>query len=190
MKRILILTLCLSLLCVSALAGTLPVELEVMGDGCTLVYGLPEGVSDIVTKEHLDGMVTMSFVLEDDTMPNYIMVISPSETDKLSGKSMTDLTAQEIEELVAYTAEESTAYDYEMVTMQDGWPAALILNEEGESDWVDAFTVIEGYFIQIHGWHDDFATLTDAENQFAFTLLDNVDILTPEEMAALTAPSE
>jgi len=64
--------------------------------------------------------------------------------------------------------------------MEDGWPGVLVVYEgagEDEGDWVDAFTVIEGYIIQVHGAHKDFSELTEAEEQYAFMLLDSVDIV-------------
>lgn len=64
--------------------------------------------------------------------------------------------------------------------MADGWPAVLI-DYEGESDWTDAFTLISGYLVQVHGHHDDFAPMTTEEDEYAFTLLDSVNIVETED---------
>lgn len=176
MKKICVLTLCLVLLASTAMAGTMPLELVKLSDTLNLVYELPEGVKSADVSDVYD-MKVVSYEMEDETMPTYMLVISYSEP--LHEKDIKDLSDEEIEALVAYTAMDSEGYTYEVIEMEDGWPAVLI-DFEGESDWVDAFTVINGYLVQLHGYHEDFAPLTDAENAFALQLLDGANIVEAE----------
>lgn len=173
MKKVFVLMLCLLMLAGSALAGTMPVEVQELTEKLTLVYLKPDGVKEMEVADVYD-MKVVTFELEDESMPNYLMVISYS--DELNGMDMTDLTEEQVAHVVALTAADSEEHSYQMINMADEWPAVLV-DYEGESDWVDAFTIISGYLIQIHGAHDDFAPLTDAESEFAFTLLDCIDIV-------------
>lgn len=176
MKKLIVLLLCLAMLPVAALAGTVPMEVRDLGDNLTLLYVLPEGVRGVEMQEVYDmGIVT--FDLEDDTMPSYVMVVSYS--DELYEKDITELSEEEIATLAGLTAGDSDAHSYRVVEMDDGWPAVLVTYDE-DTDWVDAFTVINGYFIQIHGAHKDFAPLTDAEDNYALVLLDGIDIVETE----------
>lgn len=179
MKKLIVLLLCLAMLPVAALAGTVPMEVRDLGDNQTLLYVLPEGVRGVEMQEIYD-MGILTFDLEDATMPNYIMVVSYS--DELHEKDLTELSEDEIGILADLTAGDSEAYSYRIVEMDDGWPAVQVTFDE-DTDWVDAFTVISGYFIQIHGAHEDFAPLTDAEDNFALTLLDGIDIVETEPEA-------
>lgn len=174
MKKIcMLLVLCLLLGSVSAMAGTAPIDLMKLTDKVGLIYLIPDGVKD-VSVEDVYNMKILTYEMEDEWMPDYKLIISHSEL--LDGRDITDLTEEEIDTLVAYTALDSEAYGYEVIKMEDGWPAILI-SFEGTSDWVDAVTVISGYIIQMHGAHADFSPLTKEENDFAFDLLDTVDIV-------------
>lgn len=176
MKKLIVLLLCLAMLPVAALAGTVPMEVRDLGDNRTLLYVLPEGVQSVEMQEVYDmGIVT--FELEDKAMPNYVMVISYS--DELYERDLTELSEEEISALADLTAGDSEAHSYSVVKMDDDWPAVLVTYDE-DTDWVDAFTVINGYIIQIHGAHADFAPLTDAEDHYALTLLDGIDIVETE----------
>lgn len=179
MKKCALLALCLLLVATAAQAGTTN-ELMHLNDEVSLVYMQPEGVASIDVADS-NGMKVLTYTMEDASMPRYVLTISYS--DLLHERDITDLTEAEIEQLVAVTAIESEAYRHEVVEMEDGWPAVLLLNEEGDSgsDWVDAFTLISGYLVQIHGYHpDDFRPLTEAEDRMALTLLDSVDIVETE----------
>lgn len=173
MKRMILLASSLLLIAGVALAGTQPLEVQDLGGGKTLVFAQPEGVKSAAI-EDVYGMKIVTFELEDASMPDYVMVVSYS--DALEEQDLPELSEEQIAELVALTAADSETHHYQMVEMADGWPAVLV-QYEGGSDWVDAFTVISGYFIQIHGAHEDFAELTEAEDTYAFTLLDCVDIV-------------
>lgn len=178
MKKIIALTLCLMMCAGCALAGTMPVELEPLSQKYALAYYLPEGVKSVDFSDAY-GMKTATFLMEDESMPNYIMVISYSEV--LHEKSLSDLSDEEIASLVAFTAADAESHAYEVIEMEDGWPGVRIdYDEESASDWVDAFTVIDGYILQVHGWHSDFSELTEEESAFAFTLLDSVSITDAE----------
>lgn len=179
MKKIIVLLLCLALLPVAALAGTAPLEVRDLGDNMTLVYALPEGVNNIEIEEIYE-MGVVTFDLEDATKPQYIMTISYGE--ELQDQDLSDLTQDELDALAVLTAGDSEAWTYETKIMEDGWPAIWITYDE-ETDWVDAFTVISGYFIQIHGWHEDFSPLTAEEDAFALTLLDGIDFVETEPEA-------
>lgn len=175
MKKIFALTLCLLMLAGTALAGTAPLAVRHLTDKLDLVFAIPEGVKDVQIDDIYD-MKVLTIVMEDASMPTYTLAVSYSEV--LHEKDITDLTEEELNAVIGLTALDSDAFFYEMVEMDDGWPAVLIQYEEGsESDWVDAFTVIAGYFIQVHGVHDDFSPLTEEENVYAFTLLDCIDIV-------------
>lgn len=177
MKKLIALTVCLLMFAGVAMAGTMPLEVKELNNGKTLVVALPEGVTsaEINTFEDLQ---LVDFELEDEAMPFYMMAVSYSEI--LHEKSLSDLNDDEIKMLVAYTAADSETHEYEVEEMEDGWPGVLV-KYEGQDDWVDAFTVIDGYIIQIHGFHQDFSELTEEENQYALTLLDSVDIVDMNE---------
>lgn len=190
MKRFFVLLLCMMLMATAALAGTASVDLKRLTDTVGLVYLQPDDVKSILVEDIYD-MKVLTYTMADASMPVYVMTISHSEV--LDGRNIGDLSKEEIENLVSITAYDSEAFQYETVEMDDGWPAVHIVYE-GESDWVDAFTVIEGYLVQVHGYHLDFSTLTDEEDQMVLTLLDTVDIieLDPEDggMASMINPME
>lgn len=177
MKKVLILSICLLLVATSAMAGTAPVDLKRLTDDVGLVYVQLDGVADIQVEEVYD-LTIVTYTMEDASMPNYRLVISHS--DLLDGKDITDLSEEELGQLVAYTALDAEEFSYAVVEMEDGWPA-VVIDYEGESDWTDAFTLISGYLIQMHGYHDDFSPLTDEESAYAFTLLDSVDVVNTAE---------
>ena len=176
MKKVLVICIALLLMATSAMAGTAPLALKELADGVSLVYLQPEGVAE-VTVEDTDGMTVVTYKMEDESMPNYRLVISHS--DVLHGMDLGDLDEDQLAILVGYTAMDSHEYSYFMMEMDDGWPAVLI-DYEGESDWTDAFTLISGYLVQVHGHHDDFAPMTLEEDEYAFTLLDSVNIVETE----------
>lgn len=178
MKKLLALTLCLLLLAGNALAGTMAVQLEPLTEKFNLAYVLPEEVTGVQVYDAY-GVKTLFFEMADEAMPNYIMVVSYSEV--LHDKSLSDLSEEEIASLVAFTAADADVHAYEVIEMEDGWPGVRIdYDEESQSDWVDAFTVLDGYIIQVHGWHTDFSELTEEEGAFAFTLLDGASIAEAE----------
>lgn len=177
MKKIIALTVCLLMFASVAMAGTAPLEVKSLNNGKVLVVALPEGVTSVEINTFED-LQLVDFELEDENMPFYMMTVSYSEI--LHEKSLDELSDEEIALLVAYTAADSESHEYEVVEMADGWPGVLV-KYEGQDDWVDAFTVIDGYIIQIHGFHADFSELTEEENQFAMTLLDSIDIVDMDE---------
>lgn len=172
MKKLIVLLLCLAMLPIGALATT-PLKVYDLGDNQTLVYALPEGVEDIEVSEVYD-MGIANFKLTDASKPNYFMAVSYSE--ELHEQDLAGLSEEEVAQLAQETAGDSEAFEYKVVTMADGWPAILITYAE-ESDYVTAFTVISGYFIQVHGAYDDFAPMTQEDDEFALTLLDAIDII-------------
>lgn len=175
MKKILTLTLCLLMMASVAMAGTQPLEVKELTDKLTLVYEIPEGVKSVEIDDVYD-MKLISFELEDETMPNFVMVVSYS--DLLDDRDITDMDDAEIAAIAELTVTDSDHHTYDRIEMNDGWPAVVIdILNDGEDDWVDAFTIISGYIIQLHGWHDDFSLITDAQMDMAFTLLDSIDIV-------------
>lgn len=176
MKKFLVMLLCLMMVSASALAGTMPVEVQKLTDTKTLVYLVPEGAKDYKLEDIYD-MKFITVEMNDEAMPEYYIIVSYS--DVLHEKDITDLSDEELAAVVSYTAADSEEHAYEVIEMEDGWPGVLV-KYEGESDWVDAFTIISGYIIQVHGAHSDFAEMTDAEMDFAFTLLDSMDVVDAE----------
>lgn len=176
MKKVIVMLMALLLMATSAMAGTAPVALKELADGVSLVYLQPDGVAE-VTIEESEGMTVVNYKMVEEGMPNYRLAISHS--DVLNGMDLGDLDEDQIAILVGYTGMDSHEYSYTMMEMADGWPAVLI-DYEGESDWTDAFTLISGYLVQVHGYHDDFMPMTYEENEYAFTLLDSVNIVETE----------
>lgn len=178
MKKSILLVLCLVLVGSSALAGTMPITLKQLTNSVSLVYAQPDGVSAI-DAANVGDMKVLTYTMEDPSMPVYVLTVSHS--DLLNERDITDLEDTELAQLVEYTAFDSETHHYEVIEMQDGWPAVLIQYDgESESDWVDAFTLISGYLVQMHGYHTDFRTLTEEEDQMAFTLLDSINIVETE----------
>lgn len=176
MKKFMILTLCLLMLAGTALAGTTN-EITPLSKKYNLIYnGAIEGVKSITVEDVYD-MKTLTYELEDESMPQYTLYVSYS--DMLHEMDITDMSDEEIAAVVALTALDSETHLYDVIEMEDGWPGVLI--DYGDAyDWVDAFTIISGYFVQVHGAHADFSPLTQAENDFAFTLLDSVEVAAAE----------
>lgn len=177
MKKCAILTLCLVMLASVALAGTAALRVEALTSKHSLVYAQPEGVASIEVMG-IGDMKVLTYKMEDPASPTYVLTVSHSEV--LDGLDIGDLSDDVIEQLVALTAYEAENFTYERLEMEDGWPAVLIIYED-DSDMVDAFTLIDGYLMQMHGYHADFSELTEAEDRMAFTLLDSVNVVPAED---------
>lgn len=177
MKKCAILTLCLVMLASVALAGTTPIEVEPLTNKYALIYTQPEGVASIEIMD-IGDMKVLTYTMEAAGSPTYVLTVSHSEV--LDGLDLTDLSDEAIGQLVMLTAYEAENFTYEHIIMDDGWPAVLIIYED-DSDMVDAFTLTEGYLIQMHGYHADFSELTEAEDRMALTLLDDVNVVPSDD---------
>ena len=106
--------------------------------------------------------------------------IAPSEL--YVGRSMADLSEEELDELRSIAGEQYENPTFATETSPEG-NLYLFVSSNDESDIDSLFTIYEGYFVELIQYHDDYSEQTDADDDFARSLLYGIEFSTDESQA-------
>ena len=98
------------------------------------------------------------------------------------GRSMADLSEEELDELRSIAGEQYENPTFATETSPEG-NLYLFVSSNDESDIDSLFTIYEGYFVELIQYHDDYSEQTDADDDFARSLLYGIEFSTDESQA-------
>ena len=110
------------------------------------------------------------------------VVISIAPSDVYAGMSMSDLAEEEIQELQEIAGSQYENPTYATETSPEG-NLYLFVSSNDEWDVDSLFTIYEGYFVELIQYHDDFTEQTEADDNFARSLLYGIAFSTNEPQA-------
>ena len=110
------------------------------------------------------------------------VVISIAPSDVYAGMSMSDLTEEEIQELQEIAGSQYENPTYATEASPEG-NLYLFVSSNDEWDVDSLFTIYEGYFVELIQYHDDFTEQTEADDNFARSLLYGIAFSTNEPQA-------
>ena len=115
-----------------------------------------------------------------DEHADVVISIAPSEL--YVGRSMADLSEEELDELRSIAGEQYENPTFATETSPEG-NLYLFVSSNDESDIDSLFTIYEGYFVELIQYHDDYSEQTDADDDFARSLLYGIEFSTDESQA-------
>ena len=124
------------------------------------------------------GMVRAT--VHSDEHADVVISIAPSEL--FVDRSMADLSEEELEELRAIAGEQYANPSFATETSPEG-NLYLFVSSNDESDIDSLFTIYEGYFVELIQYHDDYSEQTDADDDFARSLLYGIEFSVNEAQA-------
>ena len=113
-----------------------------------------------------------------DEHADVVISIAPSEL--YVGRSMADLSEEELDELRSIAGEQ---YENPTFATSPEGNLYLFVSSNDESDIDSLFTIYEGYFVELIQYHDDYSEQTDADDDFARSLLYGIEFSTDESQA-------
>lgn len=170
MKKLIALLLASLMLC-GTVALADPISIQEPSGLFDLTIELPEGAR--FHQQTVNDLTLAVISYDDPAACEYHLTIGAS--DVIEGKSMNDLTEEELVGLANHAAHDLYDFDFELIELDNGYKA-ILLKEKVNPTSIDVFTLINGYFIQIHGDHVDYAIVTDEEIQTAIQMLNLVKV--------------
>ena len=110
------------------------------------------------------------------------VVISIAPSELYVDRSMADLTEEELDELRAIAGEQYENPSFATETSPEG-NLYLFVSSNDESDIDSLFTIYEGYFVELIQYHEDYSEQTDADDDFARSLLYGIEFSVSEAQA-------
>lgn len=110
------------------------------------------------------------------------VVISIAPSELYVDRSMADLTEEELDELRAIAGEQYENPSFATETSPEG-NLYLFVSSNDESDIDSLFTIYEGYFVELIQYHEDYSEQTDADDDFARSLLYGIEFSLSEAQA-------
>lgn len=110
------------------------------------------------------------------------VVISIAPSDLYAGMSMADLTEAELQELQEIAGSQYENPTYATETSPEG-NLYLFVSSNDQWDVDSLFTIYQGYFVELIQYHDDYAEQTEADDDFARSLLYGIAFSTSEPQA-------
>ena len=182
MKKIVAIMLCLAMLLGCAAAVAEAAEKTVMGTvsvrgAFELKCTIPEGY-DIITEPLDNGNIMSRIEPKDNTKPSMILSIAFNEI-YADTRRLTDVDAETLAEIENSFREE---YEVEISYTETSHGTKLLMAKEveGAVDWVDFYTIYEGYEIEIvmiqsEAKQDE--SITDEQIQMMLDFLSNLDFV-------------
>lgn len=110
------------------------------------------------------------------------VVISIAPSELYAGMSMADLSDEELEQLQQMAGEQYENPTFATETSPEG-NLYLFVSSNDEWDVDSLFTIYEGYFVELIQYHDDYSQQTEADDDFARSLLYGIAFSTNEDQA-------
>lgn len=161
---------------ITAVETTIPLSQPDSPVTITLTY---TGTLDIEFSPYAPADQVRATVHSDDHAD---VVISIAPSDVYAGMSMSDLTEEEIQELQEIAGSQYENPTYATETSPEG-NLYLFVSSNDEWDVDSLFTIYEGYFVELIQYHDDFTEQTEADDNFARSLLYGIAFSTNEPQA-------
>ena len=181
MKKIVAIMLCLAMLLgCAAMAET--AEKTFMGSvsvkgAFDLKCAIPEGY-DLITEPMDNGNIASKILPKDETKPTMMLTIAFNEM-YADTKRLNDVDAQTLAEIEDTFREE---YEVEITYTETAHGTKLLMAKEveGAVDWVDFYTIYEGYEIEIYMIQSEAKkgeSITDEQVQLMLDFLSNLDFV-------------
>ena len=158
---------------ITAVETTIPLSQPDSPVTITLTY---TGTLDIEFSPYAPADQVRATVHSDDHAD---VVISIAPSDVYAGMSMSDLTEEEIQELQEIAGSQYENPTYATETSPEG-NLYLFVSSNDEWDVDSLFTIYEGYFVELIQYPDDFSEQTEADDNFARSLLYGIAFSTNE----------
>ncbi len=182
MKRLICLTLAALMITGLACAEIATVETTIpltQPDSPVTITLTCDSALEVVFDEDVPTGVVRATVHSDEHA-DVVISIAPSEL--YVGRSMADLSEEELDELRSIAGEQYENPTFATETSPEG-NLYLFVSSNDESDIDSLFTIYEGYFVELIQYHDDYSEQTDADDDFARTLLYGIEFSTDESQA-------
>ena len=175
MKKTLCLLMVALLMTVAFGASAEKVKLNTSASGFEVELTLPEGA--VITSTQAVGDNTITVVSKEGVAPVRI-VIAPSELYD-NTQSLVDLSDEEKAELLQMVCEQYENPLSEIETTPSGNQHYMI-DTNAESDLHIIFTLYKGYFFELTQWHEDYATLVEADMTFHHAIAEGLWVVAAE----------
>lgn len=185
MKKLLIVSLAVSLLLGLACAQAETIETV------ELTLPLTQPDSPVLITLTCNGALEIEFdadapatvvrvTIHSEEHADVVICIAPSEL--YAGRSMADLSEEELDELRALAGAQYEDPVFATETSPEG-NLYLFVSSNEESDVDSLFTIYQGYFVELIQHHDDYSEQTEADDDFARSLLYGIEFAANETAA-------
>ena len=146
----------------------------VYDDALTLSMNYPEGYD--VTTTNMEGVLMWLMVAQDETAPNFVMMLTVSE-EYPELERLNDLTEEELQEMINNLIEDLNNPTASVVNTGLGSKVIVIDEQGAEDDLVILESVYHGYDIVMYVGHNDGSTITVADLQAAMQIHTDMDFI-------------
>jgi|GEM_PF-2087709 len=169
MKRTFALLLILSMLCILASAAAQEAVITKEDAPFSVAFTLPGGarVSELTANDAYS-MSSVRFIT--GYRPAVDIIIAA--TEKYSGLSFADLSAGEIDKVITDLTAEMTHPVADIRATPDGHEYIVANETDKRNDTSDAVMLVDGYFIMVHVYYDNFGELSDQDVKIAPSIVD------------------
>ena len=174
MKKLICLTLAALMIAGMACAEIATVETTIpltQPDSPVTITLTCDSALEVVFDEDVPTGVVRATVHSDEHA-DVVISIAPSEL--YVDRSMADLSEEELEELRTIAGEQYENPNFATETSPEG-NLYLFVSSNDESDIDSLFTIYEGYFVELIQYHEDFSEQTEADDDFARSLLYGIE---------------
>jgi len=174
MKRILALLLTAVSVCLITCAAAQDVTIHGEDTAFFVKVTLPLG-AQLKSSEMLDeySMVTADF--RADGKP--LIIITTAIDEKYIGLSLSDLSREEVESIISTITVEMSEPETQLRTSDDGYDY-IVANETTEkNDVSDTVMLVNGYFIMVHVYYEDFSELSEEDNEIGPDIMDTLSFI-------------
>jgi len=174
MKKIIALFAALALLCAFTAASAEEVTVYQEQDQFSISITLPEGAQVIdTTANDQFSMTELGFAA--GGRPTVIITVAADEL--YVGQSLSDLTEDEKQLIISEITVEMAAPAVDLRTSPEGYEY-IVANETTEgNDASDTVMLLNGYFIMVHVYYEDYAELTEVDAQIGPSIMETLQYL-------------
>lgn len=136
---------------------------------------LPEGVE--MTQEMMGDVTLVLFEIpaNGDDPIEYMLTVAPGE--EFDGSSATPITKNDLGKIIEMQLEDMANGQVEFFELADGATAALVDENDADSDFAFVITVYGNYYIELHFAHSNMATqLTREELDAAISIFKSLKV--------------
>ncbi len=171
MKKALALLLMAVTMCLLTAASAQSVEIYKEDALFYIEITAPNGarVADSTTDEFL-----FKTDLEYITPGKPTVMITAAPDEPYIGQSLSDLSKEEVELIISEITVEMASPDVEIRETTGGYEYIVANESTAENDTCDTVTLINGYFIMVHVYYEDFSELTSADMEIGPAILETL----------------
>ncbi|MFH1512921.1 MAG: hypothetical protein ABIG45_06170 [Bacillota bacterium] len=163
--------LALVLVSVFALAAAQAQEVEIHREDALfyIVVTLPNGAR--VAQSQTDGHNSMTDI-EFITPGKPSVVITTAADEMYIGQSLSDLTKEEVELIINGITVEMAQPVSDIRKTADGYEYIVVNESMQENDTCDTVMLVNGYFIMVHVFYEDFSELTPEDQEIGPSIVE------------------